>query len=199
MQKTFLFKNPLFLFIVLLLFIASCNNNDSAPAKTDGEDNTEKTDMTVVDTDSAKLNDYLNILSIEAANFPKKGNRLTFRFYDTLNSLTLHGWLGVKFDDKPPSLRLKLSSKSNVKFGNGNYFGNLLLRKPQIDSIQDNIGTYPYILFIPEIDTDGNDKGSIIYRIAFTKTDPKTFTNISKDDLPTDITTNPSPPRNNTE
>jgi hypothetical protein len=206
MQKTILFKNPFFLFIVLLLFIASCNNNDSAPAKTDAENTTEKTNKPDDDRKELLISGNLDTLWIDATTFLNSGNgtKLTFRFYDTLRSFTLHGWKGNSNAwNKPPDVKLIQGRQSIVEFGSGNYFGNLQLSNPDYIKISNIIRakSSKYVVFGPEIPTTGPLAGQIIYNIFVTSDDPSdpSSTFIYKFLLdPTETSTNPSPPKNST-
>ncbi len=206
MQKTIFFKNPFFLFIVMLLFIASCNNNDSATAKTDAENTTDKTTTSDVTKKATLISGNLDTLWMDATTFLNLGNgtKLTFRFYDTLNSFTLHGWKGNSNAwNKPPDIRLIQGRQSIVEFGSGNYFGNLQLSNPDFIKISNLIKAKgsKYVVFGPEIPITGTIAGQIIYNIFVTKDDPAdpspTFVHKFLLD-PTGTSTNPSPPKNST-
>jgi hypothetical protein len=203
MQKTILFKNPFFLFIVMLLFIASCNNNDSGTAKTDTPDS-PTTNEIGGGGGALNLTGTLDTLFMPASDFPKKqpappqSPRLTFRFFDTLNSFTLHGWVGVVFGDAAPTIRLSIGKPTTVSYGSGSYFGNLILRNYQVENIRDSIDKYnsSKVYFIPEIDNTGNFVGQIVYRILVSNDKVSPTTPVSISAISTAETTNPSPPRN---
>lgn len=206
MQKTILFKTPLCFFIVLLLFITSCNNNDSAPAKTDAESTTDKTTATDENKKDLLISGNLDTLWIDATTFINLGNgtKLTFRFYDSSRSFTLHGWKGNSNAwNKPPDVKLKQGRQSVVEFGSGNYFGNLQLSNTEYKQIIDSINAKKskYVVFGPEIQTSGLISGQIIYNIFVTSDNPEdpspAFVHKFLLD-PTGTSTNPSPPKNST-
>jgi hypothetical protein len=205
MQKTILFKNPFFLFIVMLLFTASCNNNDSATAKTDAESTTDKSTTPDVVMSANDLSGNLDTLWIDSASFVKQGvgPRLTFRFFDTLNKFTIHGWSGNpgSYNNKPPDVRLLIGRQSTVKFGSGSYFGNLQLAPNDYNAICSKLNTThtKYVVFGPVNPNTGVLAGQIYYDIFVTNDNPAdpspTFVHMFVLD-PTGTSTNPSPPRN---
>ena len=191
--------------IVIIFFIASCKENKSSEAKSDATDSTAKT-MMPGDNKEGIFTGSLDILKIDSASFAKLGtekprkNWTIFRYYiDNSNAITLAGWSatngGGQFHGSgapfpAPNIVLTKGDPSPVKYGPGDYFGNLVLRPKQLDSIQLKlklIGSKS-VLFVPVI----NDH-QITYKIFLSgpgKSD------ISINVIPTDEELNPSPPRN---
>lgn len=199
MRKTFLLTAPCSFLIVVIFLLASCNGNNAAPAKTDSLPATANTALKETGKDAKLLSGNLDTLWMAAPAFASLNPKLTFRFYDTLNSLTLHGWLGNNngYNNRPPDARLAIGRQSTVQFGSGNYFGNLILSSPDLNTIQGLISQNHslYVLFAPQISTTSN--GQVVYNILLTNDDPGILVKPSVAPLvTTGIITNPSPPRN---
>jgi hypothetical protein len=198
MKKFFLLIEVGSFFIALVLLLNSCNRNDAAPVKADEQNTTKKTAMKDAGKDAKLLSGNLDTLWINAPTFVALNPKLTFRFYDTINVFTLHGWLGNSnsYNNRPPDVRLSIGRKSDVQFGSGSYFGNLVLNAQSLNKIQKLVAANhsAYILFAPQDPATNN--GQVIYKIFLTNDDPGISTLVTINMIPTDEFTNPSPPRN---
>lgn len=189
------------LFILLLILLVSCNNTGSDAAKTDMPDSTGTMAPDAMPPQLNLLAGNLDTLWIEAADFAALNQRLTFRFFATSNSFTLHGWLGNNFNNKPPDVKLLTGRQSTVQYAAGSYFGNLQLSPSDMNKIQQILTNTnsKYVVFGPANPTIGPDAGEIIYNVFVTKDDPGNLTPGFMHKFlvdPTGIETNPSPPKN---
>jgi hypothetical protein len=149
--------------------------------------------------------DDLYVLSTTTSEFTALRNKkLVFKFTHVREeTLTLHGWRarglsGRSFGDKDkpdqpsPAPVIKLSSTTTVacKYTSDLYFGDVVLSHKNIKKIKKAIGkdsSKKYVLFIPEIDKEGN----VRYKIFLNDTNDKTLTATD-----TRALANPSPPKN---
>ncbi len=199
MKKTFLLIEPGLFFFTLLFLLASCKRNDPPLVDSiDGMGTAKKMAMKVDDNDAKTLSGNLDTLWINASTFAALNPKITFRFYDTLNSFTLHGWLGNSNSNKNkyPDVRLSIGRKSIIQFGSGCYFGNLVMDAQNLKKVQKLVkaNSALYVLFAPQ-DPAANG-GQVVYNIFLTNDDPKSPTFFSISLISTGEFTNPSPPRN---
>jgi hypothetical protein len=199
MNKTSSFNQPGLCYMALLLLLASCNETVTTPAQKDSVVTTENTTAKVMDPQVKDLSDNLDTLWIDVPTFVPLNPKLTFRFYDTSNAFTLHGWLGnnTSFNNKPPDVRLQIGKPSIIKFGTGCYFGNLLMDSKSLNVIQGLIksNNSKFVLFAPQ--DPALNGGQVIYAIFLTNDDPHPLASGGASGLiPTNEFTNPSPPKN---
>lgn len=199
MNKTSTFNQPGLYCMLLLLLLISCNETVTSPAQKDSVVTTENTTAKVMDPQVIELAGNLDTLWIDAPTFVPLNPKLTFRFYDTLNAFTLHGWLGnnTSFNNKPPDARLQIGKPSSIKFGTGCYFGNLLMNSKSLNVILGLIknNNSKYVLFAPE--DPAKNGGQVTYAIFLTNDDPHPLASGGAANLiPTNEFTNPSPPKN---
>lgn len=198
MKKKFLLVELVLLIIVIVLQLTSCSRNDGSPIKADDLDIVKKMAMKGDDKDEKLLSGNLDTLWILSSDFVKLNPKLTFRFYDTLDAFTLHGWLGNSnsHNNRPPDTRLFIGRKSSIQFGSGCYFGNLVLNAQSLNKVQKLIRDtrVSFVLFAPQ-DPAANG-GQVVYNIFLTNDDPKSPTFYSISLIETGEFTNPSPPRN---
>ena len=159
------------------------------------------------DNKGGVLTGSLDTLMIDSASFaalgkpPNPRNWTIFRYYITsTNSITLAGWSANNINGQyhgnnapPPSpnIILSIDNPSSIKYGPGNYLGNLILRPNQLTNIQGLLSSThsKSVLFAPFVDNN-----QITYKIYLS--DKTTAKNISVNVLPTGEGLNPSPPRN---
>jgi hypothetical protein len=206
MRRLSFLTAPHFYLIAMIFCIASCKENKSSEAKNDTVDSTTKTTMPG-DNKAVILTGSLDTLLIDSASFaalgkpPNPGNWTIFRYYiNNSNFITLAGWSANNINGQyhgnnapPPSptIVLSIDNPSSIKYGPGNYFGNLILRPGQLNIIQGLLSSThsKSVLFAPFIDNN-----QITYKIYLS--DKKTAKNISVNIVPTGQDLNPSPPRN---
>lgn len=199
MKKILLSASPFLFFIVLVLLLPSCNNNDTAAPKT------ETTITTPVTMQANLLSGHLDTLWMTAANFNAlgQGSRITFRFYDSLDAFTLRGWTGNSngWNDRLPDVRPVKGRQSPVMYGSGSYFGNLQISPAQYNTIRQKLSTTgaTYVLFGPVNPATAPNDGQISYSVYVTSDDPADVSPSFKYKFVVDatgVTTNPSPPKN---
>jgi hypothetical protein len=205
MKKIFLSASVFLVFIVLVLLLSSCNNNDAAAPKTDATVAEANTPPATVTVQANLLNGHLDTLWITATAFNALGNgsRITFRFYDTLNAFTLRGWTGNSngWNDRLPDVRLSIGRQSPVMYGSGSYFGNLQISPNQYNTIRQRLTATgaTFVLFCPVNPTVPPTAGQISYNVYLTSDEPGDFSPSFKYKFVVDATgvsTNPSPPKN---
>jgi hypothetical protein len=193
--------------IIMILFFASCNENKSSEAKTDTVDPTAKTPMPG-DNKAGILTGSLDTLWIDATTFlslgSPGGNWTIFRYYlDNSNSITLAGWSanngngqfhGNNAPPPSPNIILLKGNPSSIKYGPGDYFGNLILRPAQLAHIKSLINSTnsSSVLFAPANPALNNHQ--ITYTVFLSGS--KSKEDISVNLVPTNEGLNPSPPRN---
>jgi hypothetical protein len=209
MRRLSFLTTPHSYLIVLIFFIASCKENKSSEAKTDTVDTTTKTAVPG-DNKAGILTGSLDTLWIDATTFLALGNGnqrrdwTIFRYYlDNSNSITLAGWSanngngqfhGNNAPPPSPSIVLLKGNPSSIKYGPGDYFGNLILRPVQIARIKTLINSTNSnsVLFAPADPALNNHQ--ITYTIFLSGS--KNKEDISANLVPTYEGLNPSPPRN---
>ena len=205
MKKIFLLAGAFLFFIVLVLLLPSCNNNDAAVPKTDATIAEANTPPATVTVQANLLSGHLDTLWITAADFAALGNgtRITFRFYDTLDAFTLRGWTGNSnsWNDRLPDVKLLIGRQSPVMYGSGSYLGNLQISPAQYTTIRQKLTSTgaTYVVFGPVNPTAAPNAGQISYNIYVTSDDPSDFSPAFKYKFlveTTGVTTNPSPPKN---
>jgi hypothetical protein len=201
MRNRFGFTGSVSISILTFLFLISCNSTSSEQPKSDT--------TAAIANESAlppspryNLEGNLDTLFIPVGEFKTfHSNKIIFRFYiKNSDTLTLRGWFEkAKFDTLPDVILSNGRTSNTAKFGPDNYFGNLVLRNNDIQTIIRKINsTTPaptYVLFAPQ--TDSAFVSQINYSILLTSDDPHPL-------IPVKATTatstgtflNPSPPRN---
>jgi len=114
----------------------------------------------------------------------------------------LHGWINDKDKDDfdstkyEPDLKMFLSKKRVLKFGAGDYLGNLVFYNKEIKSLIKLIDSTKLdkVLFIPV--KPGPKFNQISYSLFLTNEDPNKDGNFIVPPFDTQLFTNPSPPRN---
>jgi hypothetical protein len=205
MKKIFLLASAFLFFVVPVLLLPSCNNNDAAAPKTEAAFAPANTPPATDTVQANLLSGHLDTLWITAANFTALGNgsRITFRFYDNLDAFTLHGWTGNSnsWNDRLPDVKLLIGRESSVMFGSGSYFGNLQISPAQYNTIRQKLTSTgaTYVVFGPVNPTVPPNAGQISYNIYVTSDDPSDFSPAFKYKFlveSTGVSTNPSPPKN---
>lgn len=203
MRKTFRLKRSGALLIALLILFSSFNGENLASAPAVSRSTASSNALIFLPAQIPPLNGYLDTLWIDAATFNSlQKKKLTFRFYfQSLTSITMHGWYGkrTKFVHPTPDPDVKLligRPSDKAQYGPGNYLGNLVIYKNEINEIKKIIkaSSSSYVLFAPVDPSISN--GQITYNILLTKDDPNKGKAVSLAIVPTGITANPSPPRN---
>lgn len=212
MRKSFFFLIPHSLLLLSFVLLAACTGESGKPATSENP----ATDTPAVKTSSVNVPDvtlsgYLDTLLIDSLSIenlgkpPHRGNWTIFRFYiDSADYLTLAGWSannsagvfhgGGSNPPGMPDVILKESGKSTIKFGPGNYFGNLVLRPAQLLKIQLLLRSThsKSVLFAPVAPaTNFNQITYAIYVSDKTSANPFSTTLAATGEL-----LNPSPPRN---
>lgn len=195
--------------LAMIFFIVSCNENKSSEAKTDSVESTTTTTMPG-DNKAGILTGSLDTLWIDATTFLALGNGnqrrdwTIFRYYiDSSNSITLAGWSanngngqfhGNNAPPPSPNIILLKGNPSSIKYGPGDYFGNLILRPAQINNIKSLINSTKSnsVLFAPSNPALNNHQ--ITYTIFLSGS--KNKNDVSFNLVPTNEGLNPSPPRN---
>ncbi len=144
----------------------------------------------------ASFGGYLDTLwtdSLSFSNLPEGKEVFVFTFRDK-DTLTLHGWdakglFNTGFDSIP-DIRLYKGRPSNLNYGSGTYFGNVILNDAKkIKKILKKENAQ-YVLFAPKKLGE-----HISYEILVGKENPIAL--IKKMIvIPTNVTANPSPPKN---
>ncbi len=211
MRKILLLKRPVLFFVLIVLFLAACNNENSSQAKTDTLNTMTNTISTSVPAKTNFFTGYLDTLVIDSAHFqllgkpPLRGNWTIFRFYiDSSNYLTLGGWAANNGNGNfhpnnapPPSSPDVILMKANAsvrQYGPGNYFGNLILRPNQLNHIQQLLRSThsKSVLFAPA--DPALNLNQITYNIILS--DKVYEKDVFATYTLTGETLNPSPPRN---
>ena len=138
----------------------------------------------------------LDTLKVDRAAFDAlPSGKLVFSFvFGANDTLTMHGWSlhgGSKNYDSLPNIKLVKKAASLVPYGNGTYFGNVILATSDVNSIKHllNSNNAQWVLFAPKL--QGNN---IVYTIFVAKNGPGTL--IETKAIATGIDANPSPPKN---
>jgi hypothetical protein len=200
MKKPLLSISPVVLLTIILITITSCNSKVSTPEQKENEIKTENKIADTKQNGSEILPRYLDTLYIESDKLLDNidetiRNKITFRFYFiNPDSLTIHGWINGSTSPNfrtLPDLFLLNGGKTNVPFGNGLYLGNSVLNNRSIDTIINKLqnNKHKFVVFVPSVPNSNN--GQIIYTIH-TSDNIKELSSFA----PTNVTTNPSPPRN---
>lgn len=198
---TSLFKlSRVSLVILLVLFLTTaCNNNSGDEKKTDepSADSSEKESADPINQPQQALTggtlDTLWTDSLSFANLPKKKVVFVFTFR-ALDTLTLHGWAAEKdtIFNPDPDIKLLKGRASTLSYGDGMYFGNVILKKAHVAHIKKALirEKAQFVLFAPRIVNSTH----VGYTIFVSKEQP----NIAKEfvPLPTGVIANPSPPKN---
>ncbi len=192
MKRLFLLQNFGFLLLTAVLYLAACNN-----------DNTEKPNPAkepATPGQAAGLTGgVLDTLKVDSAAFAALPNaKLVFSFvFEANNVLTLHGWSfkgapGKDFDSLPNIKLLKKAASPTLPYGNGTYFGAVVLAPNDINLIQLKLRQEKaqWVVFAPR--KEGNN---IFYTIFVAKENPAILFAV-KTAATTDIEANPSPPKN---
>jgi len=205
MKKIMPFTSAFLCCTALLLLLASCNSNDTPDVKKDPAVSAAPAVAPAAVQPAAALSGNLDTVWIDAATFNAlgAGTRITFKFFDTLNSWTLRGWTGNanSWNNRPPDVRLSKGRQSPVLYGSGSYFGVLQLTPNQYNSIRQTLTSShaSYVVFGPVNPTTGTDAGQITYSVFVTSDNPGNFSPDFKYKYvvdPTGVTINPSPPKN---
>lgn len=211
MRKSFRFLISGAISLSLLLLFVACGGDAGNPTASQPAVAAEPATEVAATSPSANISGYLDTLFIDSARFqqlglpPGNNNWTIFRFYiDSSSYITLAGWSANNGRGNfhgnnqsipaVPNIILLKSTQSTLKFGPGNFFGNLVLRPNQLTTIQNLLRSTnsKSVLFAPQPPSDNNNQ--ITYAVILSdKTTPKQFsTNV----VTTGVTLNPSPPRN---
>lgn len=201
LKQLFLKKYPLLFFISVIL-MASCNNGESEKSNT-GEvihshisTNAETTPLT-----PNFINGRLDTLWVDSTAFNKLKGKVVFVFtVGGKDTLTLTGWDAKKAHNNKEDtfnlqydIRLYKANVSPQTYGPNTYFGNMLLKEPDLSYIQNIVTSSKskYVLFAPE--KFGNH---IQYNIIASNTiSLKINDGITPNLTVTGKTLNPSPPK----
>lgn len=211
MRKSFRFLISGAISLSLLLFLIACGGDAGNPGTPETAAPPAASTEVKAESSYANLSGTLDTLFIDSAHFEQLGrppgnNDWTFfRFYiDSSNYLTLAGWSanngrGNFHGNNPtipatPNIILLKSTQSTIKFGPGNFFGNLVLRAGQLRAIQLLLRSThsKSVLFAPLSPADNNNQ--ITYSIILS--DKTSADRYSKNVVATGVSLNPSPPRN---
>jgi hypothetical protein len=190
--------NRFSLSILFALFLITACNNKGDEKKT-GEGPATDTSKTVsqINPASASLTsgplDTLWTDSLSFAQLPEKKIVFVFTFRQN-DTLTLHGWSAEKDSifTTDPDIRLIKGHSGSLKYENGMYFGNVVLKKGHVKAIQKalNKEKAQFVLFAPEL-VNGNHIG---YDIYLSKEDPAGLVHVLGV-IATGLQANPSPPK----
>ena len=201
MIKQFFFKTNNVLFFAVTILMAACNNggsdkNNADKIVTDSNNTPSPTQAVVTQAALIPPGGKLDTLWVDSLSFTKlPDGKMVFSFtFGQLDTLTLHGWdakgLLQHNYDSIPDIRLKKGKPSELTYGPGTYFGNIIL-DGAIASIKKSLkkNHSQYVLFAPKKIGE-----HISYEILISKEDPNAFVKIFAA-MPTGITANPSPPK----
>ena len=180
---------------LLMLMAASCKNDSTTATATD-TNAAAIPNKTLSSDDVKQISGVLDTLWVDSSAFANlSGNKLVLQYYiGNDDTLTLHGWSSKLTGgfNTPPSIKLSKGRKSDLKYGPGSYFGDLVLK--DINKIQKALkdNKSKYVLFAPKMD------GLHIKYDIFVSTDNPavSFKDFLFAPTPTDAIANPSPPRN---
>lgn len=194
--------------LAILAYSAGCNSSDNSTPASESQ-----TFKTANDSGAHKLSGPLNSkfldeLFIDTATFSVLNDngkkKVTFRFHITdLDSLTLRAWVNGNGQNNYPGTDttakfiMHNGAKSGITLDDGADLGNLVISGGDVNKILKKATEKKcrFVLFRP-LDPDLNG-GQVMYDILVTDKDPKT---LAPDDKmltsPTNLTTNPSPPKN---
>lgn len=202
MLKSIFLRNYTFFFFTIVIAIVSCNDGNTDKNKLD--DSTKISSAKPGGVAAASLTGgFLDTLWVTRATFLALTNaKLVFSFvFGTNDTLTLHGWSikggGPTQFDPLPNIKLQKGRPGVLPYGNGTYFGNVLLGTGDVNKIQVKLNAAPsaaYVVFAPQ--KYGNNIGYKIYLCDYNPSGPAV---LKVDALPpTDsgIEANPSPPKN---
>ncbi len=168
MLKSFFLRNYTLFFFTVVIATVSCNEANTDKNKLDGS--TEISGAKSEVTTALLTSGLLDTLWITRATFLALPNaKLVFSFvFGTNDTLTLHGWsikgAGTKQFDSLPNIKLKKGRPGALPYGNGTYFGNVLLGTGDVNQIQTKLNTVPgatHVVFAPQ--KYGNNIGYKIY------------------------------------
>ena len=180
-----------------ILLFAACNSNNTSRVNTDSPTATSNDSPRTALAAPLAIEGTLDTLWVDSGTFSNlpKGKLVLQYLIEPSNAVTLKGWSvkGANGFDPPPNIKLVHGRSSGIKFGPGNYFGDLVLKGDEVKKIKKDItdNKSKYVLFAPQM------SGSHIqYEIFITSDNPgslvKEFLVAPK---PTGFIANPSPPR----
>lgn len=197
-KQFFSCKFPLLFFIIIIL-TAGCNNNKDDDKKNGVEppmtDTGKMTAVTPVQQDVTTCSGKLDTLWADSLAFTKVPNGKTvFAFtFGNKDTLTLHGWdakgLLQNGFDSIPDIRLIKGKASNLTYGPGTYFGNVILNDVKEIKKLLKKENAQYVLFAPQKIGE-----HISYEIFLSKEDPNNLKTLFAP-IDTKLYANPSPPR----
>ena len=187
----------LLLFCIILILSASCNNADKTVSVEPvvSADSITTNAETKVQATVTTFGGHLDTLWVDSLSFTKLPNGKTvFAFtFGGKDTLTMDGWdakgvLGNGFDSMP-DIRLFKGRPSDLLYGPGTYFGNVVMREAkQIKKLLKSEKAQ-YVLFAPQ------KLGEHIQYVVFlSKEDPTALKTLLKV-IATNIIVNPSPPK----
>ena len=194
MQNQFWLHRYTLLFFMVLFFSIGCDNErdrdpdgDRAPTDSSGK---------IVSTASIPgahpFAGKLDTLWIDSATFIKFNNKAEFIFHFATDTITVHGWNNKggnePFDDTPTVQFIK-GHQSNLSYGPETYFGNMGLKNIQTIKNMIRHESATYVIFAPE-----KDKRHVYYKVFLTK-EPHMLLPKTLAPVPTNVSTNPSPPK----
>jgi hypothetical protein len=199
MTHSFARSTLLLFFAAIVFLLTACNNNAADEKSSDKKDTTETAkNSSQVNLPTAGLTGgKLDTLFTDSASFVNlPANKkvvfvFTFRSNDTL---TLHGWAAEKdtIFNIDPEIKLMKYTPSNISYGEGMYFGNVILKKGEIKAVKKLLDSEHAhtVLFAPKL----VDVTHIGYDIFISKERPGLDKILSV--ITTGAGANPSPPKN---
>lgn len=193
-------SNRFSLFVAIIAFLVIACNNKADEKKSEAKDTTGA----ATGTSEAKspiteglTNGVLDTLFVDAdsvRNLPTKKVVFVFTFR-TNDTLTIHGWSAEKDSifGADPDLELQKYAASAVSYGNGMYFGNMVLKKGDLKELQKRLNNNPTLhalLFAPKI----VDVNHVAYDILFSSGSPTRGEKIANV-VASGFNANPSPPK----
>ncbi|MEP7372208.1 MAG: hypothetical protein ABI675_02395 [Chitinophagaceae bacterium] len=195
------FKSTRFSWVVLfiLFFTAACNNG-ADEKKADEKSATDATEKKSAD----ELNPHQQVLTtgsldtlwVDSLSFTQLPDSQKVVFVYTFlpqDTLTLHGWSAKKDSvfGPNPDIKLLKGHAGTLTYGNGLYFGNVVLKKNAVKNIQKALkGNHAkYVLFAPQM-VDATHIGYTIFLSIEHPAIAKEFAVIA-----TGAAANPSPPK----
>lgn len=192
------FLNPRYvLFFALIIVMASCNNGNVDKATTGANTTSSPAIDDATVSKLTGLNDTIYILWTDTTEFKKLKGKVVFANTISKNSIiTLAGWKtkGARedsFDLVPDIILNKDKPSSSLTYGQDSYFGNLVLKGQDVQTIKDIYRTLDakYVMFVPAL-VDGHIKYTLYPSIT------NSFAYADSAKLVGGITANPSPPKN---
>jgi hypothetical protein len=188
-------SNMVLLFVLSITFlIIACNNASEKKAETN---DTTVTNSGQLNQPTALASGKLDTLVIDSASFVKLPDTTKVVFVFTFkpnDTLTLDGWTAKQdtIFTTDPDIELIKYAPSTLSYGNGIYFGNVILKKREVKKIKNMLNNQQAhsVLFAPQL-VNGKHIGYEIF-LSLEHLPAERLKNA----IATQTFANPSPPKN---